>query len=210
MRLTVFGASGATGREIVSQALGHGHDVVAFVRDPSGFDITDERLRIAKGDVLDPVTVDAAVRGSVAVLSAIGSRRGRESTRVYSDGTHNIIEAMGRYAVMRLVCVTAAGVGTRDDPNLPFLYRRLLMSVVLRGVYEDMERMEDEVMLSDLNWTIVRPAGLADDPATGEYRVAEGRSLPKGSRISRADLAGFMLKCAETDLFSRKGVAIAH
>ncbi len=210
MRLAVFGASGGTGRRVVEQALGHGHEVVAFVRDISSFDSATERLEIVQGDVLDPASVDAAVRGCVSVISALGSRRGREPTRVYSDGIHNIIASMNRFAVMRLVCVTAAGVGTKNDPNLSALYRRLFQSIVLREVYADMERMEAEVMLSDVNWTIVRPAGLTDGGATGDYRVAEGRSLPKGSQISRADLAGLVLKCAETDLYSRKGVAAAY
>jgi putative NADH-flavin reductase len=73
-----------------------------------------------------------------------------------------------------------------------------------------MERMEHEIMLSEMTWTIVRPAALTDGPFTGEYRVVEGRSIEGGKRISRADLAAFMLKTVDVDLWDRKGVAIAY
>lgn len=210
MHLTIIGANGGVGRELVTQALGHGHDVMAFIRDSSTFDIIDERLGIVVGDVLDPGSLDPAIAGSRAVLFTVGSKRGREPTRVYSDGIHNVIDSMRRHGVDRLVCVSAAGVGAPNDPNLPFLYKRLFMSVILREIYADMERMEHEVMLSDLTWTIVRPAGLVNGPLTGAYRVAEGRSLPLGQRIGRADVAAFMLKCLSTSLWDNKGVAIAE
>lgn len=211
MRIVVIGASGRTGRELVTQALGHGLEVSAIVRDPSSIaDLTNDRLGIFAGDVLKPGSLDAGIRGSTAVLSAVGTGRGRAPTTVYSDGIHNVLGAMDRFVVDRLVCVTAAGVGSPKDPNLPKLRRRLVISGLLREVYADMERMEDEVMLSEANWTIVRPAGLTDDSLTGDYRAAEGRSLPKGKSISRADVAAFMLKCLSTDAWDRKGVAIAY
>jgi putative NADH-flavin reductase len=117
---------------------------------------------------------------------------------------------MRRFAVDRIVAVSAAGVGEPKDSNLPALYRRLVKSTTLREVYADMERMEHEIMLSEMTWTIVRPAALTDGPFTGEYRVAEGRSLEGGKRISRADLAAFILKSIEIPLWDRKGVAIAY
>lgn len=210
MHITVIGASGGIGRELVVQALGHGHDVMAFVRDTSTFDIAHERLGIVVGDVLKPETLDPAIAGARAVLFAIGTRKGREPTHVYSDGIYNVIESMRRHGTDRLVCVSAAGVGTATDPNLSFLYKRLFKDVLMREIYADMERMEHEVMLSDMTWTIVRPTALVSGPLTGEYRVAEGRSLPLAQRIGRADVAAFMLKCLATDRWDNKGVAIAE
>ena len=211
MRIAVIGASGGTGRQIVTQALGHGHEVSAIVRDPSSIaDVSDPNLEVFPGDVLEFGSLDAGIRGSRAVLSVVGTGRGRGPTTVYSDGMHNVLETMDRFVVDRLVCVTAAGVGSPNDPNLPKLRRRIVISGLLRQVYADMERMEDEVMLSEADWTIVRPAGLTDGPLTGEYRAAEGRSLPKGKSISRADVAAFMLKCISTSAWDRKGVAIAY
>jgi putative NADH-flavin reductase len=209
--MTVFGASGGTGRQIVEQALGRGHEVVAFVRDPATMaDLAHERLGVVVGDVLEPASVPPALRGSRAALFALSTRRGRESGRVYSDGIHNVIAGMDTYCVDRLICVSAAGVGEVHASGLSSLARRLSTSRVLRGAYEDMERMEVEVMLSQTTWTIVRPAGLTDGPLTGEYRVVEGRSVPQGRQLSRADLAAFMLKCVDIDVYDRKGVAIAY
>lgn len=211
MRMTVFGATGGTGRQVVEQALARGHEVVACVRDSGALaDLASDRLEVVVGDVLEPASLDPAVRGSRAVLSAVGSRRGKEPTRVYSDGIHNVIAAMDRYAVDRLVCVTAAGVGEPRSSKMPGLLGRLSGSPLLRAVYDDMERMEHEVMLSGVTWTIVRPAGLTDGPLTGEYRVVEGRGVPGGRSISRADLAAFMLKCVDIDVWDDKGVAIAY
>jgi len=193
------------------QALGRGHEVVAFVRDAdSVIDLAHTRLEVAVGDVLDPPSIGPAVRGTRAVLFAISTRRGRESSRVYSDGIHHVIAAMDEYAVDRLVCVSAAGVGAPPESGLSSLFKRLSTSRVLREVYADMERMEYEVMLSHTNWTIVRPAALTDGTLTGEYRVVEGRAVPGGRSISRADLAAFMLKCVDVDVWSGKGVAIAY
>jgi len=209
--MTVFGATGGTGRQVVEQALARGHEVVACVRDSGALaDLASDRLEVVVGDVLEPASLDPAVRGSRAVLSAVGSRRGKEPTRVYSDGIHNVIAAMDRYAVDRLVCVTAAGVGEPRSSKMPGLLGRLSGSPLLRAVYDDMERMEHEVMLSGVTWTIVRPAGLTDGPLTGEYRVVEGRGVPGGRSISRADLAAFMLKCVDIDVWDDKGVAIAY
>jgi putative NADH-flavin reductase len=210
MRIAVIGATGGTGRELVRQGLGHGHDVVAFSRSADTLGIEHERLTTIAGDVLSGDGLSAAVRGAHAVLFTVGGSGIRGEIRVYSDGVHNVIGAMREFASDRLVAVTAAGVGVQSDPEARVSLRLRYMRYMLRDIYADMERMEDEIMLSDVNWTIVRPAGLTDGPLTGEYRVAEGRTLPGGSRISRADLAAFMLKALGVDLWDGKGVAIAY
>jgi putative NADH-flavin reductase len=208
MRILVLGASGRTGREVVVQALGHGHEVTAFVRDPARLDVTDPHLRIVVGDVTDPATVGSAVDGQDAVVSALGSR-GQRPVHVYSDGVANVVRAMTARGVDRLVVLSAAGVGGRDSA-LPVSLRTSLLLPGTREVYDDLERMEGDVMLSDLSWTIVRPAGLTDAPRTGHYRTVEGSVVPKGKRISRADVAALLLKCAEGRLHARRAVAVAY
>ena len=112
-------------------------------------------------------------------------------------------------ATDRLVAISALGVGAQNDPGISIV-NRLVMRFVLKSVLDDMERMEHEIMLSDVNWTIVRPPQLTDGPLTGEYRVFEGRTLPDARELSRADLAAFMLKSLGVDLWDGKGVAIAY
>ncbi len=208
MRILVLGATGGTGRQVVEQAIAHGLDVVVLVRDPSSLPVSHEGLTVVPGDVTDPAAVQRAVTGCDAVISALGAR-GREPVNVYSDGIANTIRAMTARGIRRLVVVSAAGAGARDV-ELPVWMRLLRRLPRISELYEDMERMEDDVFLSDLDWTIVRPAGLTNGPLTGHYRVVEGTVVPKGTRVSRADLAALLLKCAQGSVWSRRSVAVAY
>lgn len=208
MRLVVFGATGGTGQAAVTQALGHGDTVTAFVRDPSRLPIAHERLRVVQGDVLDAEAVAAVVEGQDAVVSALG-QAGRR-VRVYSEGIRNILSAMEAADVYRIVCVSAAGVGAPGGGGLPAWYSKLIVPLFLREVYADMKLMEDAVMASETYWTIVRPAGLTDGPFTGVYRVVVGDGVPKGRTISRTDLAAFLLKALGQAAYVRQAVAIAY
>jgi putative NADH-flavin reductase len=208
MRILVLGASGGTGQQVVEQALAHGLEVVAFVRDAGRLPFVHERLKVIAGDVSDPVAVQTAVEGCDAVISTLGSR-GQRPVTVYSDGIANTIRAMTARGIRRLVVVSAAGAGN-DSPDIPVRVRLTRKMPGLRPVYEDMERMEGDVMLSDLDWTIVRSAALREGPLTGIYRVVEGNAVPKGTHVSRADLAALLLKCAQGSVYVRKAVAVSY
>lgn len=207
MRLLVVGASGRTGRLLVAQALGHGHDVTAFVRDSTDA-APRERLRVMVGDASDPAALAPAIEGQEAVVSVLAARRG-EPADIYADGTANLVRLMTARGVDRLVVASAAGVGGHKR-ELPLPYQALLLLPRLQRDYEAMEAMEGDVMLSDLDWTIVRAAALSNRAQTGHYRVVEGPVVPKGLRISRADLAALLLKVAETGLYRRRVVAAAY
>lgn len=207
MRILVIGAAGRTGREVVSQALGHGHEVRAFVHT-TPLELAHERLEIVSGDVLDFESVSAAVESEDAVIVAIGSGGGRD-VRVFSDGAGNIVHAMAVHEVSKLVVLSAAGAFARNDPKLSLAFRAMI-ATVLKPVYDDLERMEQRVAASGLDWTIIRPMGLADGPLTGRYRVSlEGLLLPKASRISRADVAALCLKAVIARVYSRETLLVA-
>jgi len=208
VRILVLGATGGTGRHVVEQLLGHGYDVVALVRDPARLPFINEHLTTVIGDVTDPGVVQKAVEGCDSVISCLGAHTVRPVS-VYSDGIANTIRAMTARGIRRLVVVSAAGVG-EDSSNLTLTVRAMRKLPMVRPVYEDMERMEGDIMLSDLDWTIVRPAGLTDGPMTGIYRVVEGNGVPKGSWISRADVAALLVKCAQGGLWVKKAIAIAY
>jgi putative NADH-flavin reductase len=210
MKVIVFGATGPTGREVVKQGLELGRDVTAFVRDLSALDIDDPHLRMVQGDVMDADTVIPALAGQDAVVSALGSHSRKGPVTVYSVGVANILQGMTEHGLRRIACVSAGGVGNPKDPNLPWVYRKIILGGFMKEIYADMERMEKLIQAGDTEWTIVRPAGLSDEPLTAEYRVAEGTSLPHGSRISRADLAAFLLKAVRSPEYVRKAVAIAY
>lgn len=206
MKIVVFGGTGPTGLQLIQQALAQGHIVTAVARTPSKLTVTHERLKVVPGDVLDAASIEPALRGQDAVLSSIGVA-GRAPTTVYSEGTRNIMAAMQKAGCRRLVAVTSAG--TRPSPNLSFFYR-FFIRPLLKNAYDDMARMEDLVMASDLNWTIVRPAKLMDIPARGTYRVEETMAIKRGNQTGRADLAAFMLKELAESRYIRKAVAIAY
>ena len=110
-RVLVVGATGGTGRQLVTQALDRGYAVTALVRDPSRLRVDHAQLTVIQGDVLDEGSVEAAMRGQEAVLSALGHKRYFYPTRILSEGTRNILRAMETHGVQRLICETSLGIG---------------------------------------------------------------------------------------------------
>ena len=193
MKLLVFGSTAGTGRELVKQALDQGHNVVAFGRNPDKIDdLAYANLQTVRGDVLDRTVVESAVTDHEAVLCAIGA--GAERTALREDGTRNIVEAMEKTDVQRLICLSSLGVGD-SRANLPFFTKYIIVSVFLRHAFADHERQEAIVRGSTLDWTIVRPPHLTDGPRTGSYRHGFPTTDTQiKSKISRADVADFMVK----------------
>lgn len=200
MRIVVLGASGRTGREVVTQALADGHEVTAVAR--AGSDVP-AGATVVRAGFDDTEALDGAVRGAGAVISALGAR-GRGPTTVCTDGVSAVLGAMARTGVRRLVVVSASGLpGEGDDRAVRWLVKPILQRV-FRHPYADMARMEEVVRASDRDWTIVRPPQLTDGPRTGTYRRALDRHLPRGHRVARADLATELLRLA------REGDAVGH
>src|SRR2546426_8941695 len=135
MRVLIFGATGRTGRELVRQALERGHEVTAFARNPSALPIRHERLQVVQGDILDKASIERAVAGQDAVISALGARTLRRST-VLSEGTKNILKAMRKHGVNRFVCMSSLGVGDSRGQLGP-LYDFFLIPLLLRNVFAD-------------------------------------------------------------------------
>jgi putative NADH-flavin reductase len=191
MKLLIFGASGPTGSHLVSQALEQGHEVSAFVRNPNTLQ-AKERVKLAVGDSQDPAAVAEAVRGQDAVLSALGRRKTFTSASLMANSMRAIVPAMERQRVRRLILMSSFGVGdsVREAPLLP----RLFFRTMLRGIFADKQAAEQIVRRSALEWTIVYPVLLTDGPRTGRYRVGERLPLSGFPKISRADVAEFMLK----------------
>jgi len=203
MNLVIFGATGGTGLALVEQALDRGHAVTAFVRKASRMRIRHRLLRLVVGDVLDYGMVEAAIAGQDAVLSALGHKRWLIKTSILSRGTRNIVAAMTKCGVRRFVCETSLGVGDSRG-RLGILYTFFLIPVLLYYYFQDKELQEKCIMQSSLDWVIVRPAALTNGKQTGAVR--EGKdigSLLFTHRISRADVASFMLSEVKDDRYVR-------
>jgi len=250
MRLLVFGATGGTGRALVERALEQGHLVTAFARDPAKVRGAHQNLTVARGNMLDSSSVEAAVQGQDAVLSALGTRLPilaivvfgfafqalarllalhgplglavriggpllallilTRRTTTLSEGTRNIVRAMEKHGVRRLICESSLGVADSKG-RLGILYNLILVPLLLRGMFADKAAQERLIQASTLDWVIVRPTSLTNGPRKGVYRAGMdiGHWFHPTS-ISRADAADFMLKQVADNTWLRKTPGIAY
>lgn len=207
MKFLVFGSTGGVGSRLVEQALAQGHAVAAFTRDPANLNIEHANLRIVRGDVMDPESVEKAMRDQETVLCSLGA--GRKGT-VRAEGTRNIIRSMENAGVRRLICQTTLGVGDSRD-NLNFFWKYIMFGALLRPAYTDHVLQEIYVKQSGLDWTIVRPGAFTDGERTGAYRhgfPATDTSIEL--KISRADVADFMLKQATDDTYLHRTPGVSY
>jgi putative NADH-flavin reductase len=195
MRITLFGATGGTGRQFIRHACAAGHEVTAVVRDPDRLTEPHPGLRVVQADVMDPAAIESAVADRDAVVSAVGSRAGRVPTTVCGDSAQSIVTAMQRAGVRRLVVVSAGTLTTEGDGPMMRLVMKPLVRKLFQDTIVDKRRMEEIVRASGLEWTIVRPPRLTDGPRTGTYRTATDRNVRGALRVSRADVADCILRC---------------
>ncbi|MBI1189249.1 MAG: NAD(P)H-binding protein [Tepidisphaera sp.] len=191
MKLVIVGATGPAGRELVRQALDAGYEVTAIARRPEEAGLPPQ-VRVVKGDVMKPETLGPALAGSDAVASVLGSKLSRQPTTLLSQGTRNLVEAMKQAGVKRLVCVTGIGAGDSKGHG-GFVYDKIIQPLLLNEIYKDKTRQEEVVRASGLAWTIVRPAQLTNGPKTGKFRTLTDLKGVTATKISRADVAGYIL-----------------
>jgi putative NADH-flavin reductase len=207
-RVCIVGATGGTGRQLLAQALERGYVVTALVRDPGRLSIEHPHLTVVRGDVLDYSTVEKAVRGQDAVISALGHKRFFAPTRILSEGTRNILRAMETHGVRRLVCETSLGLGDSVE-RMGLYYSLFVIPAVLPFYFWDKARQEQLIAASKLEWVIVRPAVLTNAVGRGVYR--HGRRVGSflwTARIARADVAHFMLKQLAGDSYLGTAVGV--
>jgi len=211
MKLTIFGATGATGTVLTEQALAAGHQVTAVVRDPARLAVPARTgLRTITADVMDPASITDAIADADVVISAVGPR-GTGPTTVIQDSVRSIIAAMDKTGARRFLQVSGSIVADDgESPYLRYLLKPLVRRTFLRHVCADMRQAEHHIRRSDLDWTIVRPPSLTSKPARGTYRTAVNRSLPHGFTISRADLAAWMLTLIDGSAAVHKHLSIAN
>jgi putative NADH-flavin reductase len=204
MNILIFGASGAIGTRLAQQAMEKGHHVTAFVRDPAKLKIAHPNLRIVKGELSDKPAIQYCVEGVDTVVSVLGPPLVRNYEGMpLADGHQKIIAAMEATGVKRFI--------TLATPSVKFEKDRRSIATVLPGImaklffpkpYKEIVEIGNIVKNSDTYWTIVRIIAPNNKPATGNIKVSFGdKKLSFG--ISRDDIAGFILKEAETGAYIR-------
>jgi putative NADH-flavin reductase len=209
-RLTIFGASGRTGRHLVDQALAAGDQVTAVVRDRARLPLRHDRLRVVAADVMDPAALMPAVTGADAVLSVLGPHSRHDT--INAPAVRSILTAMHTAGVRRIVALSAAPIADPDPADtLPYrLVLRPLVRAFIKDHYADLTAMEDALRHSDTDWTVVRPPKLNDKSRRGEYRTARNHTLRRARSLARADLADCMLRLVSDDTSQRAAVAVAY
>jgi len=193
MKILIFGASGATGRHLVKQALDQQHYVTAFVRDPAKLTIEHNNLKLVQGNVINYQEVENAINGHDAVLSALGANSPFRYDQVVVDGMENIIKAMQAAKVERLIYLSTAGVkASRRDAGFAI---RFIAPKLLRTEIAGHEAREKMIKQSYLKWTIIHAPALTNGEQKKEYQYGENlKATSFLVALSRADVADFMLK----------------
>ena len=188
----------------MKHALEKGHEVTAFVRNPSKLQIQHENLKIVQGDVRSVEDVEKAVKAQNVVLSCLGVKLGQKP--ICAEGTKNIIRAMKKRDVKRIVVESAYGAGKTRKKGL----YACLLRLAIKPLLKDKEAMEDLLQKSGLDWTVVQPTILTNGPLTTKYRADTNLKVGWLPKISRADVADFMLKVAEQGKFLREVVIVSY
>ncbi len=208
MKIIVFGATGTVGTEIVKQALQKGYDVTAFVRDPEKMvSLNHPNLSVYTGDVSNVEEVKRAVKNHDAIFCALGDGR---TGKIRALGTLNIIHAMNSAAVRKLICLSTLGIG-ESYGNLNFIWKHIMFGMLLKRAFNDHKLQEEYIRNSDLDYTIVRPSALTSGTITNGYKIGFDEKYKKLTlKISRADVADFMLRQLYSDHYLKKPVSISH
>lgn len=210
MKVAIFGASGGTGEQLTQQALSLGHEVTAFVRNPNQIRYRHNNLKLLQGDVLQAQEVERAVIGQDAICNALGVTDSNQP-HLCSRGTQSIITAMQKYGVRRIITVTGLGTGC-DEPLYMGIGSKLLLRLATLWFYrgfKDKQLQDQYLRNSDLDWVIVQPPLLTDNPPTGNYQHGQFQVRVWG-KISRPDLAAFMLEQLISDRYIQKSTVIHY
>jgi len=212
MKLTIFGATGATGKQLIEQALAAGDQVVAFARNPSKIDADRERLTIVQGELIDTAAIERAVSGADAAISVLGPRPQENfNSRPLTQGMQAILAAMQKTGVRRLIISSTPSASDPNDlPDFKFKVLVAMIKVVMHPSYEEIVNVAQIVRQSNTDWTIVRVSRLNNNSALGKIRVGYLGRNQVGTNISRADLAAFMLAQVKDTTYLRQAPAISN
>lgn len=211
MRVAIFGASGATGQLLTERALAAGYEVVVLLRTPLAFPLRTH-VHIVQGNAFDPITIASTLRGADAVLSALGARSLKKED-VLERAVPLIVAAMQEAGIRRIIALGSAGALPDSLDKQPAWRRWIVQNIVyktlLRNPVASQISQYKTLSSSGLDWTMVMPPMLTNGPGRGHYRI-DGDALPRnGSRISRADVADFMMQQLTSEEWKQKGVYLS-
>ena len=202
MKITIIGATRGIGLALTKMAVASGHDVTVLVRDASKMNFSHPKLRMVPGDILNQTSIETALVGQDAVCVCVGGVPTRKPVTLFSQGARNVLAAMQKTPKLKLISVTGIGAGDSRGHG-GFVYDRIIQPLLLKTMFEDKDREEVLLKASPLDWTIVRPGMLTNGAHTGKYRVLTDLSRVTAGKVSRADVADFILSELSMPHYSR-------
>jgi putative NADH-flavin reductase len=201
-RIALFGASGQTGQQFLAQALSKGYEVKALVRNPAAFNVTHQNLNVIKGDVLNTDEVESIIKGADIVVSLFGHVKGSPEW-LQTDGTKNIVSAMKKQGVARIISLSGGGLPypEKDEPKFADKMIRFIMRIAVPKILNDAIAHHEVLQKSGLKWVIVRGPRLTNDARKNEYRIG-WVGVNASTKISRADLADFIIAQLNDEQFN--------
>src|SRR5690242_15709187 len=200
MKVLVIASSRRIRRQLLEQARVEGHEVTALERQLPRFRWRRPKYRVVEGDVLNERSLAPAVAGQDAVLCWLTQKATRQPTTYLWEGTANLIRAMEKHGVRRLICISACGAGDSRG-HCGFFHDKIVQPLFLKQVYEDRDRQEELIRGTQLEWVIVRPARLTQARPRGQYMVLTDLRNFKANRIALLDAVEFTLKQLRTNFY---------
>jgi putative NADH-flavin reductase len=211
MKIALFGATGGTGIEFLSQSKDYPYDVTAFVRSPEKLKDQFPDLKIVKASIDDYAILKETVNDFDVIISLVGIAgimQARKPNALYERTAKNLIRLTAENNIKRLIVITSGGVV--EAPNEPWFFKYLLKPIFLNKMYADMKVMEHLVLESNLDYTIVRPPFLTKGKLTKQYRMIVDKWFDDDKDLSRADLAHYLLNCLTDTTISKRIVGVSY
>ncbi|MGI9343940.1 MAG: NAD(P)-dependent oxidoreductase [Gammaproteobacteria bacterium] len=215
--IAVIGATARSGRVIIAQALDAGRTVTGLARSPHKLGVEHERLALVQGDVRDQASLEAALTGAEVVICMVGMPAPKDPTQpigevdLYTVMAENLIAAMKKKGNARLIMASSTGVEHRVDPAATAPEGEGMSDMWrfnARYLYDDMARMEQMIAGSGLEYILLRPGFMVEEPARGDLRFSTDGTTPKQRTITYEDFAAFTLAQVDGDEFLNQAVGI--
>lgn len=205
MKIIIFGATGRTGLLLLNQALERGHTVTAFIRNPKKITMSHSHLKIVKGDIANAESVGYAVRGHDIIINTLGVRFGGK-VQVCTISTSHILAAMKQYQIRRLIVLSGAASGKSLQHLKGFTkwFAEMYAKFGDGNAVRDKNNQYKLILDANVDYTIVSAPWLSNGKLTKKYQEGEDLQMKMFKKISRADVAHFILTIAEHDNYVRK------
>lgn len=213
MKVALFGATGIVGNAVLRRLLDSGYDVNVLTRHPEKITYRDFRLNVVVGEVTDRSTVERTLAGCEAVIQTlgIGGKGNGQKTTIVSESDKIIIGCMDQLSIKRYIAISVIGAGD-SMAFLPGIYRNFIMPLFQRWfipIIDDKNRMESDIVNSDLDWTIVRGTTVRQRKPTGHVTASlDGRGLKFS--ITADDLAWFMVDMITDSTYLRQSPTVSN